>query len=175
MMAGKTNDTEGLTFSGHINNSPFFRNRFGDSKLYVGIYNYPTDPSLFLLHEAYRFWENKPGITNFIPHTDVQIDTVLELIHNSHKQRFGEYKMDYTFPVQYDFNTGPKLTFVKTIEILGCTYEYFKIYIESKFEDWMNWENQGKYNGELNFGWDMDHIIPISSAKNEEEIYKLNH
>jgi hypothetical protein len=121
----KTNDTEGLTFSGHINNSPFFRNRFGDSKLYVGIYNYPGDPSLYLLHEAYRFWENKPGITNFIPNTDVQVNHVLELIHNSHKQRFGEYKMDYTFPVQYDFNTGPKLTFVKTIEILGTKYILF--------------------------------------------------
>ena len=121
----KTNDTEGLTFSGHINNSPFFRNRFGDSKLYVGIYNYPGDQSLYLLHEAYRFWENKPGISNFIPNTDVQVDQVLELIHNSHKQRFGEYKMAYTFPVQYDFNTGPKLTFVKTIEILGIKYILF--------------------------------------------------
>jgi hypothetical protein len=63
----------------------------------------------------------------------------------------------------------------RTQDILGCTYEDFRIYLESKFEPWMNWENQGKYNGELNFGWDMDHIIPISSAKNEEEIYKLNH
>jgi hypothetical protein len=63
----------------------------------------------------------------------------------------------------------------RTQDILGCTYEDFRIYLESKFEPWMNWENQGKYNGELNFGWDMDHIIPISSAKSEEEVYKLNH
>ena len=39
----------------------------------------------------------------------------------------------------------------------------------------MNWENKGKYNGNFNSGWDLDHIIPISSAKNKEEIYKLNH
>ena len=39
----------------------------------------------------------------------------------------------------------------------------------------MTWENRGKYNGELNFGWDIDHIIPISSATTEEEILKLNH
>lgn len=39
----------------------------------------------------------------------------------------------------------------------------------------MSWENQGKYNGELNFGWDIDHIIPISSAKSEEDILNLNH
>jgi hypothetical protein len=35
--------------------------------------------------------------------------------------------------------------------------------------------NRGLYNGELNHGWDIDHIIPISSAQNEEEIIKLNH
>lgn len=63
----------------------------------------------------------------------------------------------------------------KTQNILGCSFEEFKQYIESKFESWMGWENHGLYNGKLNYGWDIDHIIPISSAKNEEEIYKLNH
>lgn len=63
----------------------------------------------------------------------------------------------------------------KTQTILGCTFEEFKIHLESKFESWMNWENQGKYNGKLNYGWDIDHIIPISSAQTEEEIIKLNY
>ena len=39
----------------------------------------------------------------------------------------------------------------------------------------MNWDNRGLYNGELNYGWDIDHIIPISSAKNENDIIRLNH
>lgn len=51
----------------------------------------------------------------------------------------------------------------------------FKSYLESKFETWMNWENRGLYNGELNYGWDIDHIIPLSSAKTEDDIIKLNH
>lgn len=63
----------------------------------------------------------------------------------------------------------------KTINILGCSFEEFKSYIEDKFESWMNWDNRGKYNGQLDFGWDMDHIIPISSATTEEELLKLNH
>ena len=63
----------------------------------------------------------------------------------------------------------------KSIEILGCTFEEFKIYLESKFEPWMTWENRGLYNGELNYGWDIDHIIPISTAKTDEDIKKLNH
>jgi hypothetical protein len=63
----------------------------------------------------------------------------------------------------------------KSVDILGCSFKYFQDYIYSKFEPWMNWENYGKYNGKLNYGWDLDHIIPVSSAKNKEEIYKLNH
>ena len=56
----------------------------------------------------------------------------------------------------------------KTIEILGCSFEEFKIHLESKFDDKMNWDNQGSY-------WHMDHVIPISSAQTEEEVYRLNH
>jgi hypothetical protein len=63
----------------------------------------------------------------------------------------------------------------KSIDILGCTFDEFKLYLESKFEEWMGWENKGLYNGEFNYGWDIDHIIPISSANTEEEIIKLNH
>jgi len=33
----------------------------------------------------------------------------------------------------------------------------------------MSWENYGRN------GWHVDHIIPLSSAKTEEEIYKLCH
>lgn len=64
---------------------------------------------------------------------------------------------------------------IKTNEILGCSYEEFEEHLESKFEAWMNWENHGKYNGELNYGWDIDHIIPLSSAINKEEIITLSH
>ena len=55
----------------------------------------------------------------------------------------------------------------KTNIILGCTFEDFKIEIESKFQDGMTWENYGK--------WHLDHKIPISWANNEDEVYKLNH
>ena len=63
----------------------------------------------------------------------------------------------------------------KTFEILGCPYEEFKNHIESQFEDWMNWDNYGKYNGEPNYGWDLDHIKPSSLAESIEDIYMLNH
>lgn len=69
--------------------------------------------------------------------------------------------------------TFNKLT--KTQLILGCSYEEFKQHLENQFESWMNWDNYGLYNGELNYGWDIDHIIPTSSAITEDELIKLNH
>ena len=63
----------------------------------------------------------------------------------------------------------------KTYKILGITFEEFKTHIESQWEEWMNWDNYGKYNGEERYGWDLDHIIPISSGKCEEDIVRLNH
>ena len=62
----------------------------------------------------------------------------------------------------------------KTETILGISLKEFLIYLESKFETWMNWNNYGKYNGELNHGWDIDHIIPVSSAISEKEVTDLN-
>lgn len=63
----------------------------------------------------------------------------------------------------------------KTQQILGISFEELVIYIESKFESWMTWENRGLYNGKANYGWDIDHIIPLSSAKSENDLVLLNH
>jgi hypothetical protein len=56
-----------------------------------------------------------------------------------------------------------------TFHIIGCDPEFLKEHLEKQFKDGMNWGNHGL------FGWHIDHIIPLSSAKTEEEIYKLCH
>lgn len=63
----------------------------------------------------------------------------------------------------------------KTLDIIGCSIEEFKDRIESKFLPWMNWKNRGRYTGNYEETWQLDHIIPISSAKNDEEVYALSH
>ena len=59
--------------------------------------------------------------------------------------------------------------YLKTQEIVGCSWEELKHHLESQFQLNMTWDNHGQY------GWHIDHIIPLASAKTEEEIYKLNH
>jgi hypothetical protein len=63
----------------------------------------------------------------------------------------------------------------KTEDILGCSYSEFKEYIEDQFENWMTWDNKGLYNGDFNYGWDLDHIIPLCTAKSPEDVVSLNH
>jgi hypothetical protein len=55
----------------------------------------------------------------------------------------------------------------KTFEIVGCTPEFLKEHLEKQFTDGMTWENRNK--------WHIDHIVPLSSAKTEDELYKLCH
>ncbi len=54
----------------------------------------------------------------------------------------------------------------KTSNILGCSFEEFKSYIESQFNDNMTWENYGE--------WHLDHKTPVSWAETEEQVYELN-
>lgn len=63
------------------------------------------------------------------------------------------------------------------LELLKITTEEFKKHIESQFESWMTWDNYGNACEVLepNCSWDLDHIVPISLAKTEEDIYLLNH
>jgi hypothetical protein len=55
----------------------------------------------------------------------------------------------------------------RTFEIVGCTPNFLKKYLEEQFKEGMNWQNHGE--------WHIDHIIPLESAKTEEEVFKLNH
>lgn len=47
-----------------------------------------------------------------------------------------------------------------TIELLGCSLEDFKIWIESQFQDGMTWENYGQ--------WHLDHAYPCAKFNLEQ-------
>lgn len=54
-----------------------------------------------------------------------------------------------------------------TFAIIGLTPENLRNYLQESFVEGMNWENYGM--------WHVDHIIPLSSAKSETELYELCH
>lgn len=107
-------------------------------------------------------------------------ESILEKANEYKKERRSTdplYKLTFNIRnlIRISLKNGGYKKNTKTANILGCDYETFKNHIESQFEPWMDWSKHGLYNGELNYGFDLDHIIPISTAKNEEEAYKLNH
>jgi hypothetical protein len=55
----------------------------------------------------------------------------------------------------------------QSYKLLGEEWSVVKEHFESLFTEGMSWDNMGK--------WHIDHIIPLSSAKNEDEIVKLCH
>lgn len=92
------------------------------------------------LRAARRKWENERLKTN------VNYSLQKSLRSRIRLSLKGFYKKDKT-----------------TEEILGCTIEEFKYYLESKFLDGMTWENW-KFDG-----WHIDHKIPISWFNLENE------
>jgi hypothetical protein len=107
----------------------------------------------------------------------------LERLKKEALEKQKKYRKDPSYKLKESIRNNIRKSMIRgginkktrTTQILGCSFDEFKKYIESKFEPWMTWNNRGLYNGELNYGWDLDHIIPISSAKTEEGIIKLNH
>jgi hypothetical protein len=53
-----------------------------------------------------------------------------------------------------------------TFESLGYSVDEFVTHIERQFKDGMSWENMRD--------WQIDHIVPISSARTEDDIIALN-
>lgn len=62
---------------------------------------------------------------------------------------------------------GPNKRKSRALELIGCTWETLKEHIERQFAEGMSWENRSE--------WHIDHIIPLSSAKDEETLKSLFH
>jgi len=87
----------------------------------------------------------------------------------------NKYNNDYYFKLQHSFRRNLRHSFTnngykknsKTQEILGCDFETFKLHLEKQFTKGMSWSNQGE--------WHFDHIYPVSLARDEAHLIKLNH
>ncbi len=56
-----------------------------------------------------------------------------------------------------------------SVKLLGAPLPVVREHLEGKFKDGMSWKNHGTMT------WHIDHIIPIHSAKTEEELIPLFH
>ena len=100
-------------------------------------------------------------------------------IKNNIERQKQRLQTDELFKIKEQYRAVMKSAFrrmgwsktTKTQEIVGCSWETFKTHIENQFQEGMTWDNHGFGEGH----WNYDHITPISTAKTEEDIIKLNH
>ena len=132
-----------------------------------------------------KFKENNPKYQNeynkeYYLSNSEKIKEKVCYYYSNNKEKYNEYlknkrKNDIIFNLKCNIRSRiffylKKKNILKnnrTFEIVGITPIELKKYLEKKFINDMSWENQGK--------WHIDHIIPLSSAKTEDELYRLCH
>jgi len=96
---------------------------------------------------------------------------------NKHQRKYRKNRkeIDTLFKMTCNLRTRTCIAFKSkswsknntTQKILGCDFETAHKHLEKQFTKGMNWNNYGE--------WHIDHIIPLASAKPEEELIKLCH
>jgi len=77
-------------------------------------------------------------------------------INKKRRQNNGSFKLEHNYRglISNALKNNYKKT--KATELLGCSIDFYKKFIESKFRDGMTWDNRGKL-------WDIDHINPLKN------------
>jgi len=135
--------------------------------------NYILNKELILNRNKKWVNDNKEYVSSYKKEYNIKYKSIRNKRHTDNMINDPLYRLRHN--IRGIISNSIKSKNDKTIEIVGCSFYELKTYLESMFTDWMNWENYGKYNGDFNYGWDIDHKIPLSSAKNEDDIIKLNH
>ena len=69
--------------------------------------------------------------------------------------------------INYAFKVEGHTKSIKTEQLLGANFEIVKNHLENLFTEGMSWDNHGE--------WEIDHIVPLASAKTEEKLKSLCH
>lgn len=128
-----------------------------------------------ILENKKKYWkENKESIYEYVDKNRESINFRRKNYVKNRLKTDPIFKLKHNIRVliYFSFKNGYKKN-SNSVKILGCDFDFFKSYIESKFKEGMTWDNHGQSNIEKR--WQLDHIIPISSAKSIEDIYTLNH
>ena len=149
----------------HIKNKDVIRKRAKEWNLnnkehvsYLGKKHYKENKEKYLLNVKEYYEKNKVKIkiyTREYAKERRKTDSLFKLKCSLRSRTSGAFKSKC---YRKDSMTG---------KMLGVSWEVCKAHIERQFIKGMSWDNHGE--------WHIDHIIPLASAKTEEELKKLCH
>lgn len=95
-----------------------------------------------------------------------------EYARRSYRKKYGK---DATYTLSRKLRTRLKEVLkskglpksFSAMRILGCTPTYLRSYLEAQFKPGMTWENYRT--------WEIDHIIPLGTSKNVEDVKARSH
>lgn len=98
---------------------------------------------------------------------------------NQRAYEMNRYRTDRIFAckrnlrrrIQYSLKAKKWVKNKKFAEYIGCDLETLRKHFSDRFTEGMTWDNYGHGDNK----WTIDHIIPLSTANTEEEMYKLCH
>lgn len=124
---------------------------------------YREEKNELIVNNRIRFFEKKPHI-KLIYQKKYYINNK-EKIKIKNKDPWNRFKHNVRSRLSKYLNIKNIRKNNTTFNIIGCTPEFLKEHLEIQFNNGMSWDNYGN--------WHIDHIIPLSLAKNEEEVYNL--
>lgn len=109
--------------------------------------------------------------TNANARARLKKDGYFKRYENNRKKKDIIYKLKFNLKARLSvFLKSKKIKKTnKTFELVGCTPEELRRYLESKWLPGMTWKNHSLK------GWHIDHIIPLDKAKNENDLKRLYH
>lgn len=103
-------------------------------------------------------WKNREEILNKKREYSSRKE-VRSSVNEKCKERYNSdvnYKLRSLIRSRINLAIKDKQKSGSAIENLGCSIDELIVYLESKFEDGMNWQNHSR------LGWHIDHIVPLS-------------
>lgn len=138
---------------------------------------YTEEERLEAIRVSKRKYQEKYRKINPEQKNNWRINNLEKVREYNRKYESNKRKIDFVYKFSMDIRNLINGSFKrkncikpkKTEEILGCSISEFKEYILNKCPEGVTLENFNRY------GYHIDHIIPISKAKSEEDVIKLCH
>jgi len=171
-------------FTDRINNSPYFRERFGGKDLYVYAFEYLTNnqlitanTNLFLFSEPYTYFNNKTSNVLFKPNTDVCIFSTHQILLTQFNNLYGQDKTIGSFFLHYDgIQKGNKIAAVNLINIQGTLYLIGTgVNLTDVLDETIILKGDNKITGNLTILDDTTNIPVFNVDREKKQTYSLYH